>query len=82
MLGGMLATLFGAAFHVWRGGNGFRLLLYQGLAWLGFWGGHWVAGLLGWEFASYGPLHIGLAILGSWTALGIGYWLSLMQNPL
>jgi hypothetical protein len=80
VLGGLLATLFGAAFHFWRGGNGFRLLLYLVLAWAGFWGGHWIAEQLGWGFASYGPLHVGLASVGSWGVLLVGYWLSLMQT--
>lgn len=81
VLGAVLASLFGAAFHLWRGGNGLRLLLYLVLAWAGFWGGHWVAEALGWNFASFGPLHIGLASLGSWLIMGVGYWLSLMQPP-
>lgn len=80
VLGAVLSTVFGAAFHLWRGGSGLRLLLYLALAWGGFWGGHWVAEQLGWNFASLGPLHIGLASLGSWLILGLGYWLSLVQT--
>lgn len=79
MLGAMLATLFGAAFHFWRGGNAWRFLLYLFLAWLGFWGGHWLATQLGWSLFKIGPLQAGLGSLGSWAALGVGYWLSLAE---
>jgi hypothetical protein len=79
VLGAVIASFFGFAFHFWRGGNGWRMVLYQFLAWLGFWGGHWIAGALGWEFANLGALNIGLAIAGSWVSLVGGYWLSLMQ---
>ncbi len=79
LLGALLASLFGFAFHFWRGGDGWRILLYQFLSWLGFWGGHLIAGALGWDFASLGPLHIGMAVAASWLTLVGGYWLSLMQ---
>ncbi len=81
LLGALIATIFGFAFHFWRGGSGMRLILYLGLAWIGFWGGHLLSENLGWEFASYGPLHIGLATVSSWFILVVGYWLSLMQPP-
>lgn len=79
VLGAILASIFGAAFHIWRGGSGMRLLLYMALAWTGFWGGHWIAQQLGWTVFTLGPLNIGLASLGSWLVLSLGYWLSLMQ---
>lgn len=81
LLGALLASLFGFAFHLWRGGSGLRLLLYLGLAWGGFWGGHFIAESLGWHFTRYGPLQIGLASVSSWFTLVLGYWLSLMQPP-
>src|SRR3989304_4465791 len=39
VLGATVATLFGAAFHLWRGGGLGRLLLLMGLAWGGVLGG-------------------------------------------
>jgi len=81
LLGATLASIFGFAFHFWRGGNGMRLLLYLVLAWGGFWAGHFIAERLAWNFISYGPLHIGMAIVSSWFILVLGYWLSLMQPP-
>ena len=79
-LGAVLASIFGAVFHLWRGGSGMRLLFYFVLAWTGFWSGHWIAEQLGWHVFSVGPLNIGLASLGSWLVLSLGYWLSLMQT--
>jgi hypothetical protein len=81
LFGATIATLFGFAFHFWRGGSGMRLVLYLGFAWIGFWGGHYLSVSLGWDFASYGPLHIGLATISSLFTLVVGYWLSLMQSP-
>ncbi len=80
-LGALLATFFGFAFHFWRGGSGLRLLLYLVLAWIRFWGGHFLAESLGWSIASFGPLQLGLASISSWFTIVLGYWLSLMQPP-
>ena len=79
ILGIVVSTLIGAAFHVWRGGSPGRLLLYIGLSWLGFWAGHFVASALGWTFGTIGSLHLGLAILVCLLVLAGGYWLSLVQ---
>ncbi len=78
-LGLILSTLYGALFHVWRGGNAGRLLLYLLLSWLGFWVGQVVASLLNLSFDTLGQLHILFATLGSLIFLGVGYWLSLVQ---
>jgi len=78
-LGIVLSTLYGAAFHLWRGGNLRRLLLYLGLSWAGFWSGQWIANYFGWSFDSLGQLHLGTATLGSFIFIGAGYWLSLIQ---
>lgn len=81
ILGIVVASLVGSIFHLWRGGGLGRLITYLGLSQLGFWLGHWAATRLGWEFWSVGPLRLGTAILGCLIVLGIGYWLSLVQNP-
>jgi hypothetical protein len=80
ILGAILASILGTAFHLWRGGSGTRLLFYLVLAWIGFWGGHWIAGQLGWNLLAIGPLNLAFAILGSWLVLNLGHWLSLMQT--
>ena len=79
LFGVLISTLFGAAFHVWRGGSLGRLLLYLVLGWIGFWAGQFLASRLGWTFASLGPLHLGFATLSSLALLAIGYWLSLVE---
>lgn len=84
LLGCLIATLYGAGFHLWRGGSIWRLFLYIVFAWVGFWGGHFLAGQLGWQFLQVGSLNLGMATILSVLVLGIGYWLSLAQiesNP-
>ena len=80
ILGFLISTLYGAAFHVWRGGGAGRLLLYLFLGWFGFWSGHLLAVRLGWSLYSVGPLRLGVATIGSLALLGIGYWLSLVET--
>jgi len=36
LFGWLMATLFGALFHLWRDGGFWKLLLYLGLSWAGF----------------------------------------------
>ena len=78
-VGLIISSLYGALFHLWRGGGPGRLLLYLFLAWIGFWGGHALGVRWGWEFFSTGPLYLGAATLGSVITLGFGYWLSLVE---
>jgi hypothetical protein len=80
LLGVLLATLYGTAFHVWRGGGAGRLLLYIIFSWVGFWGGHWLANALSISFAGYGPLQLGFATIGSVLTLIGGYWLSNVED--
>ena len=79
LLGVTLSTLYGAAFHLLRGGSLGRLALYLALAWVGFWGGHIFARWMGWSFVPVGALEAGFATLGSLLFLGLGYWLSLVE---
>jgi uncharacterized membrane protein YeaQ/YmgE (transglycosylase-associated protein family) len=78
-LGLILSTLYGALFHLWRGGSAGRLLLYLLLAWIGFWLGQLIGNLLNLSFDTLGQLHLLFATLGSLIFLVIGYWLSLVQ---
>jgi hypothetical protein len=79
VLGVVLSSLYGSAFHLWRGGNFGRLILYILISWVGFWAGHFLAGAMDWTFASVGALHVGLATIGSLLFLVVGHWLSLVQ---
>jgi hypothetical protein len=81
LFGALLATLYGAGFHLLRGGGLGRLVLFMILSWMGFWTGQVLAGRFGWTIASLGPLHLFTATLFSLVFLGIGHWLTKMDNP-
>jgi hypothetical protein len=77
VLGIVFSTLYGALFHLVRGGSLLRLFLYIFLSWIGFWLGHWVGEEAGWIFLSIGTLRLGMATIGSLLVIALGYWLSL-----
>lgn len=72
----LIALLYGAIYHLIRGGRFWRLFLYFGLSILGFSIGH-LAGLWrGWIFIPLGSLNLGLSSIGSILILIFGDWLS------
>jgi hypothetical protein len=79
LLGAVVSSLFGAVFHLLRGGGLGRLLLYMILSWVGFWAGHALASHFNWNFDRLGGLHIGTACVFSIIFLVGGYWLSLVE---
>jgi hypothetical protein len=79
LFGFLISSLYGALFHLWRGGGPGRLSLYLILAWAGFWTGHFLGRQLNWSFSSLGPLYLGTATVTSLIFLGVGYWLSLVE---
>jgi len=82
LIGAILATLYGAFFHLWRGGGIGRLFVYIIASWIGFWTGQFLADRTGWTFLSIGQLHLGLATLISLIFLGLAYWLGRYEsNP-
>ncbi len=80
IFGALTATLLGALFHLWKGGGPAKLLLYQILAWVGFFGGHIAAIHWDWAWGKIGPLAVGPGILGALILLAIGHYLSLTPN--
>ncbi len=76
LFGVVLATLYGAAFHFWRGGSIRRIFLYFVLAQLGFWAGDTAGWMLGFGFGAIGLMNTGLATLGSVLFLFVGDFLS------
>jgi len=80
ILGIFISSLYGALFHLWRGGDGGKLFLYLIFSWIGFWLGHFIGNTFTINLVSLGPLHLGTATLGSLIILGIGYWLSLIES--
>jgi hypothetical protein len=79
IFGVVLSSAYGTAFHFWKGGGLNKLILYVVLAWLGFWTGHFVGGLLNWSFAAVGPLNTGMATIGSLIVLVAGDWLGRIE---
>ena len=77
LLGFLLSSLYGAIFHLWRGGNFGRLLFYLVISWAGFLMGQLLASYLNFKFDSLVQLHLATASLGSFLFLGLGYWLTL-----
>ena len=76
----LIALLAGAAFHILRGGSGWRLLLYLVLSVLGFAAGQALSMWLGWYLLRFGALEIGVGLLGSFVFLAAGDWLSRIEN--
>jgi len=76
ILAALLIGFFASLFHLIRGGNGSRWLLYFVLSAAGFATGQWLASARGWHFLVFGPLELGAASIGSYVFLGIGDWLT------
>lgn len=77
LLGILIAGILGCAFHFWRGGGFKWLVLYNVLAVVGFWIGHFVGELTNWHFLPLGPLNLGASLIGGLVLLFAGYWLSM-----
>ena len=75
VLGFLLATAYGAGFHLLIGGPGKHIIIYILASWLGFAVGHFVGDLLNIEFLKLGALHLLTASIGSWAALILSWWL-------
>ena len=78
-LGFIIATLYGALFHLWRGGGPKRIFLYFLLAWMGFFGAHFLALWLGWVLLPIGTLNFGIATIGALIFLFAGDWLGRIE---
>jgi hypothetical protein len=76
----LIAFLCGVLFHILRGGNGWRLLLYFGLSTLGFAVGQWISAARGWHLLMFGALDIGMGVIGSAVFLALGEWLSRIET--
>ena len=72
----LVATAYGAAFHLWRGGGFGVLLRYLIAAWAGFAAGQVVGWLGGWEFLMLGQVHVLEGTLGSVVLMVMMSWLA------
>ncbi len=82
IMGFLVSSLMGAIFHLWKGGNVWRLVLYLVLAWGGFWLGHFLGQLINFEFIKVGMLYLGPACLLCVGLLFLGHWLSFAKLDL
>lgn len=80
IFGGLLAALFGALFHLWRGGGFWKLILYLALSWLGFYLGHLVFLHYDVKFMTVGGVQMAGGIVGSLVFLFLGDWFTRI-NP-
>lgn len=76
ILGFLLATAYGAGFHVLLGGPARRIILYLTAAWIGFAAGHIVGDLLNLTLLRLGVLQLFSASIGAWLALLGSWWLA------
>lgn len=72
----LLATAYGAAFHLIIGGPARRILLYICSAWVGFALGHLLGDLLHIPILRLGAINLFTASLGTWIALIASRWLA------
>ena len=72
LFGALIASIYGAVYHLIRDGRPGRLLLYLVFSWIGFAAGHLLAAWRGWLFLPVGPINFGLATLGSLLLLVAG----------
>jgi hypothetical protein len=76
VLGILLASIYGAAFHLIFGGTIKRVILYLAAAWLGFFIGQFLGDFMNFEFLKLGKIHLVSASVGAWIMLLLAYWLA------
>lgn len=72
LFGILLSSVYGAGFHLLRGGSLRRMTVFLVLAWAGFWGGDTLGWYMGWDFGAVGNLNAGMATVGAVVFLLIG----------
>ena len=80
VLGLLLATAYGTAFHVIFGGPARRIVLYIVTSWIGFIAGHLAGFWLDVTLFQLGAVHLLSASVGAWIALSVCHWLGVV-NP-
>ena len=72
----LIALLYGAVYHLIRGGGFWRLVLYCLLSIFGFAIGYLVGIWRGWVWIPLGTINFGVCTIGSLVFLLLGDWLS------
>lgn len=80
VLGFILATLFGAGFHLVVGGEARRLALFLLVGWIGFAAGHFVGIIAPVNLFAVGALRAGSGGIGAFIALVVTYLLSINRG--
>ena len=75
----LIALLYGALYHLIRGGGFWRLLLYLFLSLFGFVLGHLFGIWRGWVLLPIGSINVGLSSIGSILLLLLGDWLTRIE---
>jgi hypothetical protein len=75
----LIASLYGALYHLIRGGGLGRLLLFLIFGWAGFAAGHLVGIWRDWILIPLGELNLGMSTIGSLVFLVVGDWASRIQ---
>jgi hypothetical protein len=75
LLAVVLATLYGAGFHLAFGGGSQRLLFYLVAGWVGFAIGHFAGAWFSLPVGAIGALNAGTATLASALTLLLAHWL-------
>jgi uncharacterized membrane protein YeaQ/YmgE (transglycosylase-associated protein family) len=78
--GFILATLFGALFHLIMGGDARRLALFLLAGWVGFGLGHLLGAVFNVSFLNIGTLRIFTAAIGALIALVVAHILTSNRN--
>lgn len=74
VLGFLMATLYGAGFHMIMGGRPRMIIIYLIASWIGFFVGHFIGDFFGIETLKLGAVYLLSASVGSWLAILI-VWL-------
>jgi hypothetical protein len=72
----LIALLYGALYHLVRGGGLWRLILYCFLSVFGFALGYLVGLWRGWVWLPLGTINLGVCTIGSFLVLLLGDWLT------
>ena len=75
----LIALLYGALYHLFRGGGFWRLIFYLGLSVIGFALGYLVGYWSGWVLIPLGAIDLGSTSIGSLIFLVGGDWLSRIE---
>jgi hypothetical protein len=77
----LIASLYGAVYHLIRNGGPWKLLVYILFSWIGFGLGHGLGNWLELQLLKIGALNLGISTLGSFLTILLGDWLITIAKP-